>query len=68
MKLRHDWWTVLCKAWSVRFMLLAALFDGAAGVWFIFAETMPAPAFALIGMAINLAAVVARIFQQKDIP
>lgn len=67
MKIKDNWRVILRKAWSVKFMVLAALFDGLASVWFVMSDAVPTPAFMAIGVGLNLAGVLARIVKQDGI-
>lgn len=67
MKLIWNWRAVLLRAWSVRLALLAAVFDGISGVWFILADAVPHGAFFAIGSLLPVAAVVARIIEQPSV-
>lgn len=67
MHLVDNWRRILRKAWSVRIMLFAALLDGAAAGWFVFADTFPPPAFFGVSCGLSVAAVVARLISQPEV-
>lgn len=59
-----NWRKVLRKAWSVRFMLLAALLTGLEAVLPFFTPIQPSPLWALVTFAIVVGAFVARFVAQ----
>jgi hypothetical protein len=65
--LKDDWRTVLRKAWSVRFMALAAVLSGAEVVLPLFVDTFTRGTFALLSFAAVAGGVVARIVAQRDV-
>lgn len=68
MKLVYNWKDILRKAWSVKFMVLAAVLSGVEVILPMFAEHFPHNMFAaLSGLSVS-AALVARIYAQKDAP
>jgi hypothetical protein len=68
MKLVDDWQSVLKKAWSVKLIVLAALFSGAEVVLPYFADAFPHDLFAALSGLTASAALVARICAQKPAP
>lgn len=66
MKLLPDWRHILRKAWSVRLILLAAVFSAAEVVVPLFNDAMPRNVFALLSGITTAAALVARVMMQKD--
>jgi len=67
MRLRTDWRVIVRKAWSVRFMALAALLTGfEVVVPIVFAE-LPRLPFAALSFAAVAAALVARLVAQKGL-
>lgn len=68
MHLLPDWKLILRKAWSVRLIVLAALFSGAEVVVPLFYDAMPRNTFALLSGITTAAALIARVIMQKDVP
>lgn len=67
MRLHHDWRRILRKAWSVRWMALAAIFSCLEAALPFFDGVLPIPPGvfgALTGLAVALA-FVARFIAQK---
>lgn len=64
----HDWKRILRKAWSVRLIVLAALFSAAEVVVPLFYDAMPRNTFALLSGITTAAALIARVMMQKDLP
>lgn len=72
MKLYANWREILRKAWSVRFMLAAALFTGIEAALPILQPVLdgtviPTGLFAALSALATSAALVARIVAQKDV-
>lgn len=71
MKLYENWLEILRKAWSVRFMLLAALFTGVEAALPVLQPVVdghvPPGLFAALSGLATAAALVARIVAQKDV-
>lgn len=68
MKLLPDWKLILRKAWSVRLIVLAAIFSAAEVVVPLFYDAMPRNTFALLSGVTTAAALMARVIMQKDVP
>jgi len=69
MRLLPNWREVLRKAWSIRLILLAGLLSGLEVVLPFLGELpIPSGAFAALSMVVTMAAFVARIVAQKDLP
>lgn len=66
MHLLPDWKRILRKAWSVRLIILAAIFSGAEVVVPLFYDAIPRNAFALLSGITTAAALIARVMMQKD--
>lgn len=70
MTLIPDWKSVLRKAWSVKFMVLAALFSGGEVVFQIIepamSESMPKGLFASLAGLVTAGALVARVLAQNE--
>lgn len=66
MKLRDDWSIILHRAWSVRFMALAAILSGVEVALPFFAGEMPQGVFAALSAVAVGGAFVARLVAQKD--
>ena len=69
MKLLSNWRAVLRHAWSVRLMILAALFSGAEIAWPFLEGFVPVPraTFGVISGLLTMAALIARFVAQKPI-
>jgi hypothetical protein len=61
-----DWKRILRKAWSVRLIVLAAIFSGAEVVVPLFYDAIPRNAFAVLSGITTAAALIARVMMQKD--
>ena len=64
MRLTEDWRHVLKHAWSIRFIVLAALLSGVEVVLPMFDDTMPRGLFAVLTLLVTVAAAVARLIPQ----
>lgn len=65
--LHADWKNILKRAWSVRWMVLAALFSTAEVIAPLFSDVVPRSVFAVLsGLAVG-GGVVARVMVQKDV-
>lgn len=62
-----DWWQIICRAWSVRFMVLATLLGCLEALLPFYAEEFPRGVFALLTVAASLAALIARLVAQKNL-
>ena len=68
MKLLPDWKLILRKAWSVRLIVLAAIFSAAEVVVPLFYDAMPRNTFALLSGVTTAAALMARVIMHNDVP
>jgi len=68
MKLLPNWRDVLHKAWSIKFMLLAAFMSGIEVVMSILqpSNTLPPGVFAALAGVVTSAALVARLLAQNE--
>lgn len=68
MKLLPDWKQVLQKAWSVKFMVLAAVMSGAEVIMSILqpSNTLPPGVFAALAGVVTSIALVARLMAQSE--
>lgn len=68
MKLLDDWRAVLRKAWSIKFMLLAALLSGFEVVMSILqpSNVLPPGVFAALAGVVTSMALVARLMAQNE--
>ena len=64
MRLTEDWRHVLKHAWSIRFIVLAALLSGVEIVLPMFDDTMPRGVFAVLTLVVSVAAAIARLVPQ----
>ena len=67
MELYENWRDILRKAWSVRFMILAAVLSAVEVVLPFFQDHFPRGLFAALSGAAVAAAFVARLVAQKDV-
>jgi hypothetical protein len=67
MKLYDNWRTILQKAWSVRFMIIAGILSGVEVVVPLFIDAIPRGVFATLSFVSVSAAFVARLVAQKDL-
>jgi hypothetical protein len=67
MKLYDNWKEILRKAWSIRFMVIAAVLSGIEIVLPLFAEQFPRSVFATLSFIFVGAAFVSRIVAQRDV-
>ena len=65
MRLIEDWKHVAKHAWSIRFIVLAALLSGVEIVLPMFDDTMPRGLFAVLTLLVTVAAAVARLIPQQ---
>ena len=71
MTLIPDWRLVLRRAWSIRLILLAGLFAGAAVAVELMSPDMlglPPEIFAALAAVVNAVALLARLLAQKEMP
>lgn len=68
MKLLPNWRDVLAKAWSIKFMVLAAIMSGVEVVMSILqpSNTLPPGVFAALAGVVTSAALVARLLAQNE--
>ena len=65
--LHADWKNILKRAWSIRWMVLAALFSAAEVIAPLFSDVVPRSVFTVLsGLAVG-GGVVARVMVQKDV-
>ena len=64
MRLIEDWRHVLKHAWSIRFVVLAALLSGVEIVLPMFNDALPRGVFAVLTLLVTVAAAVARLVPQ----
>lgn len=67
MKLYDNWKEILRKAWSIRFMVLAAVLSGIEVILPFFNESIPKNIFAALSFVCVSAAFVARLVAQRDV-
>lgn len=69
MRLIHNWKAVLRYAWSIRFLVLAAVLSGVEVALPLVVGVIPIPAgiFAALSFVTVAAAFIARIVAQKEI-
>lgn len=67
MKLYENWKEILTKAWSVRFMLLAAVLSGLEAMMPVIGPVLPTGTFAALSFVATAAAAVARVVAQKNV-
>jgi hypothetical protein len=67
MKLYDNWKDILKRAWSIRFMVLAAVLSGIEVILPFFNESIPKNIFAALSFVCVSAAFVARLVAQRDV-
>ena len=67
MKLYDNWQDILKKAWSIRFIALAAILTGLEVLLPLFHESVPKNLFAALSFVCVSAAFVARLVAQRDV-
>jgi hypothetical protein len=67
MKLYPNWKEIIRKAWSIRFMIIAAILSGIEVILPFFNESIPKNLFAALSFAFVSAAFVARLVAQRDV-
>ena len=67
MKLYDNWQDILKKAWSIRFIVLAAILTGLEVLLPLFHESVPKNLFAALSFCCVTAAFVARLVAQRDV-
>lgn len=67
MKLRADWRDIIDRAWSVKFMVLAALLSGCEVIIpLLDPDTLPRGLFAALAGLTTAGALVARVLAQSE--
>ena len=65
MRLIEDWRHVLKHAWSIRFIVLAALLSGVEIVLPMFSDVVSRGVFAALTLVVSVAAAIARLVTQQ---
>ncbi len=68
MKLDPQWQTIARRAWSFRLIALAAVLTGLEVLLPLWSDRIERGTFALLSLVVVVAALVARIVAQKDVP
>jgi hypothetical protein len=68
VKLASNWREILQKAWSVRFIAIAALLSGIEAALPFFSRSFPPGVFAGLSFLSVASAFVARLVAQKNLP
>jgi hypothetical protein len=66
MNLHKDWKKILRKAWSVRLLVLAAIFQGLEVAFPLLNLNIPPKTFAIISGILTAGALFTRFIAQKD--
>ncbi len=67
MRLYDNWKEILRKAWSIRFMIIAAVLSGIEVILPFLNESIPKNVFAALSFVFVSAAFVARLVAQRDV-
>ncbi len=67
LRLNPSWKLIVKRAWSVRFMALAAIFMGCEAIVPLFIDTLPRGLFASLTFLSIVGGAVARLYLQKGI-
>ena len=68
MKLSSNWKLILRKAWSIRLVVLSAVFSAAQLVIPVYGDMLPRDAFAILSAFACVGAIIARVVTQKEFP
>ena len=68
MKLHSNWKLILRKAWSIRLVVLSAVFSAAQLVIPVYGDVLPRDAFAILSAVACAGAIIARVVTQKEFP
>lgn len=68
MKLHADWKKIVKRAWSVRLMFVATLLGCVETLLPYFSDSFPRGIFAGLTVLVSLAALVARLVAQPEMP
>ena len=68
MKLHDEWKSILRGAWSVRLIVLSGILSAVEGLLPMFSDSLPKGLFAAASVIIGVAALLARVTVQKEIP
>lgn len=66
MKLHSNWKLILRRAWSIRLIILSALFSAAELVIPVYGDVLPRDAFAILSAIACAGAIIARVVTQKE--
>lgn len=66
IKLIDEWREVLKKAWSIRFIIITAILNGAEVVLPLFSDSFPRGIFSILSFFSVSGAFLARILAQKE--
>ena len=67
MKLYTNWREIFCKAWSIRFGVLAAIFAVMQVVLPIYVDDLPKHLFAILTGIATVGVIVSRLVWQEDV-
>lgn len=67
MKLHTNWRIILCKAWSIRLIIIAGLLSGIEVALPLLGDQIPTGVFATLTAFFCGAAFVARLVAQRDV-
>lgn len=67
MKLITNWKAVVTRAWSMRLVVLSAILSGAEVALPLFDDAFRRGTFALLAVAVSLAAAIARVVAQPEL-
>lgn len=67
MRLLRGWKKILCRAWSIRLILLAGALSAVEALLPYYADVMPRGLFSLVSTAVIIGAFIARITAQRDL-
>lgn len=67
MKLYDNWREIVRQAWSVRFIVLAAILSGCEAILPLYWDSMPRQVFAVLAFVFCAAAFTARLVAQKGL-
>lgn len=67
MKLYPNWKEILRKAWSIRFMVIAAILSGVEVIFPLFHDNIPKNLFAALSFMFVALAFISRLVAQRDV-
>ncbi len=67
MRLHSKWRLILRRAWSIRLIIISAIFSAAQLVIPVYGDVLPRDAFAILSAIACAGAIIARVLTQTDL-